>query len=73
VDVYIFSQGFDDMDKKLRVLATSLYVVRKSLIPFFVYRYRISKRVGINELTKEICDEYFKVFLRRKYIFAPLL
>jgi len=73
MDVFVFSQGFDDMDKKLRILATSLYVVRKSLIPFMVYRYRISKKVGINELTKEICDEYFKVPFSRKYIFTPLL
>lgn len=71
--VDVFSQGYDDMDKTLRVLAQRLYVVKKSLIPFFIYRQRIGKRVGVNELTKEICDEYFFVPFGRRYIFSPLL
>lgn len=71
--VDIFSQGFDDMDKKIRTLAQRLYLVKKSLIPFFVYRQRIAKKIGINELTKEICDEYQFVPFSRKYIFSPLL
>jgi len=70
-NIHIFSQGYDDMDKKLRTLATSLFVIRKSLIPFFIRRYQISKKVGINELTKEICDEYYKRPLSSKYIFSP--
>jgi len=73
VTVHLFSQGFDDMDKKLRTLATSLFVVKKSLIPFLIRRYRISKKVGINELTKEICDEYYKVPFSSKWIFCPVL
>lgn len=71
--VDVFSQGYDDMDKKLRVLAQRLYVVKKSILPWFVYRQRIGKRVGINELTKEICDEYFFVPFGRRYIFSPVL
>ena len=73
VSVHLFSQGFDDMDKKLRTLATSLFVVKKSLIPFMIRRYRISKKVGINELTKEICDEYYKVPFSSRWIFSPAL
>ena len=73
VSVHIFSQGFDDMDKKLRTLATKLYVYKKSLIPFFIHRYEISKKVGINELTKEICDEYYKRPFSGKWIFSPIL
>ena len=69
--VDIFSQGFDDMDKKLRTLAQNLYVVKHSIIPFFIYRRRIGKKVGINELTKEIIDEYYWVPFSRKYIFCP--
>ena len=61
------------MDKKLRTLATSLFVIKKSLIPFFIRRYQINKKVGINELTKEICDEYYKVPFTSKYIFCPVL
>jgi len=49
--VHLFSQGFDDMDKKLRTLATHLFVIKKSMIPFMIRRYQISKKVGINELT----------------------
>ena len=69
--VDIFSQGFDDMDKKLRTLAQNLYVVKRSIFPYFIVRRRIGKRVGINELTKEIIDEYYWVPFSRKWIFAP--
>lgn len=71
--VDVFSQGYDDMDKKIRTLAQRLYVVKKSIIPFFIYRQRIGKRVGVNDLTKEICDEYFFVPFGRRYIFSPVL
>lgn len=71
--VDVFSQGFDDMDKKIRTLAQRLYVVKKSLLPFFVYRRQIKKRVGINEMSKEIIDEYYFVPWSRKYIFCPPL
>ena len=69
----IFSQGFDDMDKKLRTLAQNLYVVKKSIFPFFIVRRRIGKKVGINDMTKEIIDEYFWVPFSRKWIFSPLV
>ena len=69
----VFSQGYNDADKKIRDLAQRLYVVRKSLLPWFVYRRRIRKKVGINELTKEIIDEYEFVPWSRRYIFCPPL
>lgn len=69
----VFSQGFDDMDKKIRTLAQRLYVVKKSLLPWFVYRRQIRKRVGVNEYTKDIIDEYEFVPFSRVYIFAPLV
>ena len=71
--VDVFSQSFNDMVKKIRDLAQRLYVVRKSILPWFVYRRRIRKKVGINELTKEIIDEYEFVPWSRKYIFCPSL
>lgn len=71
--VDVFSQGFDDMDKKIRTLAQRLYVVKKSLIPYFVYRVRIAKKVGINEVSKDIIDEYTFVPFSRRYIFCPPL
>lgn len=73
VAVDVFSQGFDDMDKKIRTLAQNLYVVKKSLIPWFVYRQKISKKVGINEVSKEIIDAYEFVPFSRRYIFCPPL
>lgn len=71
--VDIFSQGFDDMDKKIRTLAQRLYVVKKSILPWFVYRQRIRKKVGINEVSKDIIDEYEFVPFSRRYIFCPPL
>ena len=71
--VDVFSQGYDDMDKKLRVLAQRLYVVKRSILPWFVCRKRIAKRVGINEVTKEVIDEYFFVPFGTRYIFSPLV
>lgn len=71
--VDVFSQGYDDMDKKIRTLAQRLYVVKRSLIPFCVTRRQIAKRVGINEMTKEIIDEYYFVPFSRKWIWCPPL
>lgn len=69
----VFSQSYKDMDKKIRDLAQRLYVVRKSIIPCFVYRRRIRKRIGINEYTREIIDDYEFVPFSRQYIFCPPL
>lgn len=71
--VDVFSQGYDDMDKKLRTLAQRFYVVKRSILPWFVKRKQIKKRVGINELSKEIIDEYYFVPWSTKYIFCPPL
>jgi len=71
VHVYGFSQGYNDMDLKIRTLATRLYVVTPSLIPFFIKKKRIKKRIGIDDLTKQIIDEYKFFFLGHRYIFAP--
>lgn len=71
--VDVFSQGYDDMDKKIRTLAQRLYVVKRSIFPWFIKRKQIKKRVGINDMTKDIIDEYYFVPLSTKYIFAPVL
>lgn len=73
VHLDLFSQGYDEMDKKLRLLAQKLYVVKKSLIPFFIVRRTIGKRVGINEMSKEIIDEYYFRPFSYKWIFCPLV
>ena len=77
VNIYIFSQSYDDMDKKIRALASELFVVKKSLLPKFIVCRRIKKKIGINEQTKDIVDEYyfnnwFLSLLFDKRIFAPL-
>lgn len=66
-----FSQGLD-IDLKLRTLASNLYLVKRSIIPFFCYRKKISRKVSINELSKELIDEYYFVPFSKKYIFMPL-
>jgi len=73
VSVSMFSQAYNDADKKLRDLATRYYVVEKSLIPFFVVRRRLCKRVGIDNLTKQIIDEYYYSIFGRRWIFSPSL
>lgn len=71
--VDVFSQGFDDMDKKIRTLAQKLYVVKKGFLPWFIHRRQIKKRVGINDMSKEIIDEYYFVPWSTKIIFSPPL
>lgn len=73
VAIDCFSQGFDDMDKKLRVLAQRMYVVKKSIIPWFVYRKRIKKQFDIDKMTKQPIDAYEVVPFSRKYYFCPPL
>lgn len=71
----VFSQPFEDMDVTLRRLAQNFYVVRKSLIPFFITTKRIRRRVGIDEKTQQLCDAYAFGFpvLDTKWIFCPPL
>lgn len=71
--VDVFSQGYDDMDKKIRTLAHRYYVVKKSVLPWFVCRKRIGKRVGVDDNTKQIIDEYFWIPFGTRYIFSPVL
>lgn len=75
LDVDFFSQGLD-VDIKIRKLARHIYLIKPSLLPLFIKRKEIGRKVGINDMTKEICDEYFFVpFLTggTKLIFCPPL
>lgn len=69
-EVVVFSQGFDDMDKKIRTLATNLYLVRRSLIPGCIVRKTIRKRPGIDEYTHKPDDLYDFVRFSGKRIWA---
>lgn len=75
VSVDVFSQSFEDMDVTLRRLAQNFYVVKKSMLPFFVVTKRIRRRVGIDDKTHQLCDAYFfgLPVLDTKRIFCPPL
>lgn len=60
-DIYYFSQAWDDADKKMRDLATELWLLNKSFIPFRVSVKRIRKKIEIIE--GEIKDWYYHNFL----------
>lgn len=72
LDVDFFSQGLD-VDIKIRKLARHIYLIKPSIIPFFIVRKEIGRKVGISEMTKEIIDEYFFVPFGVKWIFCPPL
>ena len=69
----VFSQSWDDMDITIRRLAQKMYVVKKSLLPWFIVRRTIRKKIGIDENTHQIIDDYDFVPLSRKWIFSPVL
>ena len=75
VSVDVFSQSFEDMDVTLRRLAQNFYVVKKSMLPFFIVTKRIRRRVGIDDKTHQLCDAYFfgLPVLDTKWIFCPPL
>ena len=75
VSVDVFSQSFDDMDVTLRRLAQNFYVVRRSLIPFFIVIKRIKRKVGIDDNTHQLVDAYSfgMPIIDTKWVFAPPL
>lgn len=74
--VIIFSQSYNDMDITLRRLCDRMYIVRKSLIPFFITTVKIRRSITIDENTHEPCDDYrfdhplLRLFTNKRY-FAP--
>lgn len=69
MQIAIFSQSFEDMDKKLRVLSNHQYLVKHiPLLPYFPFRRTINKYIGINEDTKQVQDSYEFVPFSRKFI-----
>lgn len=69
IDIYLFSQAYDDVDKKFRELTTQLLLLNKSKIPFFVNATSIRKTMQlINgqilqffEIDKSNCFRFFVV------------
>jgi len=62
-NIHVFSQSYDDMDITLRRLADEIYVVKRSLLPFTFVIRRIKVKVGIDQDTHQIMDQYFFQFL----------
>lgn len=71
-DIVIFSQSYEDMDKKLRLLANRYFLVERSFIPKCIRVRRISKRIAISEVDKSIIDAYQFVPFSRRIILGPL-
>lgn len=69
IDIYLFSQSYDDVDKKFRELTTTLLMLQKSKLPFFVYALAIRKTmqlingqiVQFFEVDKGSCFRFFVV------------
>lgn len=73
VECMVFSQGFDDMDKKIQTLGSHYYIVRRSLIPNMIVYKRISKRPKIDENSHQPVDFYEMVkFSSRRVFMRPL-
>ena len=69
--VIVFSQA-DDMDLVIRNLAYKFWLVKKSIIPYFVTAKGIHKYIGIDNISHEIKSMFeFDFFLFNKWIFAP--
>ena len=72
-EIMVFSQGFDDMDKKIQVLGTHYYIVRQSLLGLFIVTRRIIKSPQIDKLTHQPIDEYsFVPFSTKRVLKRPL-
>ena len=47
VDIYLFSQAYNDVDNKFRELTTQLLMLKKSKLPFYVYAMSIQKTMDL--------------------------
>ena len=66
-----FSQGMD-IDITFVRLCDRICLVRKSYLPYFVCVKEVRKFIGIDDLTKQLIDQYEFKFLGKHLIFAPL-
>lgn len=57
IDIYIFSQTYNDVDNKFRDLTTKLILLEKSIIPFIVNEKAIRKKIDI--IDGKIIDFYY--------------
>lgn len=73
--VDVFSQSYEDMDITLRRLAQNYFVVKKSLLPFCIVCKKIRRKVGIDDMTHQITDQYYfgLPLIGAKWVFSPPL
>ena len=57
VDIYLFSQSYNDVDNKFRDLTTMLYLLKPSFLPFYVTMKAIRKDIDI--IDGKIVDYYY--------------
>lgn len=72
LNIHLFLQSYTRLDVFIREIVGRMYLIEKSLIPYFVRIKRINMRVGIDKDTKQIVEQYsFTPFFGTKRIFAP--
>lgn len=69
VDIWLFSQSYNDVDNKFRELTTKLYLLEKSIIPFKIKLKAIRKKIDIID-GKIIEIFYFSIFENESF-FIP--
>lgn len=69
VDIYLFSQSFNDVDNKFRDLTTKLILLEKSRIPFVVNMLAIRKKIDI--IDGKIVDYYYWARFESSKFFIP--
>lgn len=55
----IYSQAYNDFDVTLRRLAEGIYIVHRSMIPYFVTIRRVARKIDIDELQHIPVDMYY--------------
>lgn len=60
-----------DIDVTFVRLCDRIVIVRKSIIPFFIFLREVRKKVGIDELTKQLVDQYEYKPLGIHWVFMP--
>lgn len=70
-NIYIYSQSYDDMDITLRRLSDVMYIVKKTMIPGLIVTREISRKIGINNDTHQIEDQFFFRILSMSFCFGP--
>lgn len=71
IDVVMFSQGPEDVDKKLRQLSSRSFHVMKSSIPFFIRVKRYQKTIGLNKDGNDFESKYVSSIFWNRFYFAP--